>query len=318
MCKCMKCWLCGSVLAALLVIGYSALASEEGWTVDFAAAKKVAAESNKDIFMEFTGSDWCPPCIAMNAEILSTDAFKNEAPSTFVLLKLDNPKKPENVAKQPAEEKAQYQKLAAEYGVRGVPTVFLADATGKPYAKNVGYMRGGNPATFLEGLKKLQQLRVKRDENLKKSESAQGVEQAKLLDAAIGGIDAVVLATYYKPQVEQIIALDADGSAGLKDIYTNVLNATQIDQQIDQAMNAGPNGAASLDTILAGQNLPASLKQKAMLYKGFMLMQTDKVKASETLQAAIEVKPDAAFTVSMINQILTQIKAEASQTPPAK
>jgi len=36
----------------------AASATSEGWITDLAAAKKQAAETNRDIFMNFTGSDW--------------------------------------------------------------------------------------------------------------------------------------------------------------------------------------------------------------------------------------------------------------------
>ena len=34
------------------------LAVPEGWTTDLEAAKKQASETKRDIFMNFTGSDW--------------------------------------------------------------------------------------------------------------------------------------------------------------------------------------------------------------------------------------------------------------------
>ena len=37
---------------------------EGGWLVDFAKAKAQCAKEGKPILMEFTGSDWCPPCMA--------------------------------------------------------------------------------------------------------------------------------------------------------------------------------------------------------------------------------------------------------------
>lgn len=46
--------------AALLAIAMTAAASAtaDGWITDLAVAKKQAAESKRDIFMNFTGSDW--------------------------------------------------------------------------------------------------------------------------------------------------------------------------------------------------------------------------------------------------------------------
>ena len=45
-------------LAMLVGASQSVFAASEGWTTDLAAAKKLAAEKKKDIFMNFTGSDW--------------------------------------------------------------------------------------------------------------------------------------------------------------------------------------------------------------------------------------------------------------------
>lgn len=48
-----------SIVAGLtLFFAASAVATSEGWLTDLAAAKKQAAESNRDIFLNFTGSDW--------------------------------------------------------------------------------------------------------------------------------------------------------------------------------------------------------------------------------------------------------------------
>jgi hypothetical protein len=49
----------GSVVAGLtLSLAASAVATSDGWITDLATAKKQAAESKRDIFMNFTGSDW--------------------------------------------------------------------------------------------------------------------------------------------------------------------------------------------------------------------------------------------------------------------
>src|SRR5262245_9374441 len=65
---------------------------EKLWMVDLEAAKMVAAKEGKDILMEFTGSDWCPPCKALKRKVFDTEAFQTEAPKHFVLVKLDNPR----------------------------------------------------------------------------------------------------------------------------------------------------------------------------------------------------------------------------------
>ena len=124
-------------LTLLAVIGLSLTAvAEEGWLVDFAKAKAQSAKEGKPILMEFTGSDWCPPCKALHKNVLTSAVFKKQMPEKFILLKLDNPR---DKSKQTPAEIAQYKKLSSEYKVRGVPTVIIADAKGKEQHRQVGY-----------------------------------------------------------------------------------------------------------------------------------------------------------------------------------
>ena len=136
----MRIALCSShrlVLTLLTIIGLSISAvAEEGWLVDFAKAKAQSAKEGKPILMEFTGSDWCPPCKALHKNVLTSDVFKAQMPKRFILLKLDNPR---DKSKQTPEEIAQYKKLSTEYKVRGVPTIVVADSKGKEQHRQVGY-----------------------------------------------------------------------------------------------------------------------------------------------------------------------------------
>jgi len=123
------------ILLALGGLTLSAQA-EEGWLVDFAKAKTQAAKEGKPILMEFTGSDWCPPCKALHNNVLTSKDFKRKMPKKFILLKLDNPR---DKSKQTPEEIAQYKKLSQEYKIKGVPTIIVADAKGKEQHRQVGY-----------------------------------------------------------------------------------------------------------------------------------------------------------------------------------
>ena len=109
--------------AAILTLPLNSQAAD-GWVVDFEKAKAQAAKEGKSILMEFTGSDWCPPCIQLSKNVLTKDVFKTEVPKNFVLLKLDSPR---DKSKQTPEEIEQYKVISAKYGVQGVPTIFIAD-----------------------------------------------------------------------------------------------------------------------------------------------------------------------------------------------
>ena len=59
--------LCLSVLS-----GWSA----EGWMTDFEKAKKKAMNENKNIIIDFSGSDWCSWCIKLDEEVFQKDEWK--------------------------------------------------------------------------------------------------------------------------------------------------------------------------------------------------------------------------------------------------
>ena len=65
-----------ALVTVIFTLAGSAFA-EEGWLVSFEKAKQQAAKEGKPILMEFTGSDWCPPCKALHKNVLVKDDFKN-------------------------------------------------------------------------------------------------------------------------------------------------------------------------------------------------------------------------------------------------
>ena len=128
--------------------------SEKGgdvWLTDFEAAKKLAAEKNLPILVDFSGSDWCGWCIKLDNEVFSQDAFKAYAKDNLVLFLADFP----NSKPQPAEVKEQNEALAEKYGIRGFPTVLLLDAEGN-VLNRTGYQRGG-AEKYVEHIKELLQ-----------------------------------------------------------------------------------------------------------------------------------------------------------------
>lgn len=121
----------------------------KGWLESFELAKKEAAAFKQPIFAFFTGSDWCGWCMKLKGEALDTKEFEKYAADNLILFEADFPrgkKISDKVKKQNAE-------LAAKYGVRGYPTVFLLDAEGSELGKT-GYQEGGAEA-YVKHLKDL-------------------------------------------------------------------------------------------------------------------------------------------------------------------
>ncbi|TVP82203.1 MAG: thioredoxin family protein [Puniceicoccaceae bacterium] len=98
-----------------------------GWLTDYELAKKQAALHNRPILILFTGSDWCPPCIAFERGIAADPRFRNFASANLILLKADFPR----TYTLPPTIKAQNEALAREFGVRGFPTILAVNSSGK-------------------------------------------------------------------------------------------------------------------------------------------------------------------------------------------
>ena len=126
-------------LCYLLLLAWTtpvALAADANWLIDFEAAKKLATQQQKDLFIDFTGSDWCPPCIALHKRVLSQPDFAKQLGQHYVFVTLDYPN---DKSKQSPQTIQQNERLKTLYKIRGFPTIILANANGKSYDTQVGY-----------------------------------------------------------------------------------------------------------------------------------------------------------------------------------
>ena len=117
------------LLVSAAFAGITMVASaEDGWMTDIDAALVKAKEAKKSVMVEFTGSDWCPPCIMMGKEVFSKKEFVDKASKKFILVKIDIPNKD-------PELKAKNSKVLEKYKVQGVPTVILFNPEGKEFER---------------------------------------------------------------------------------------------------------------------------------------------------------------------------------------
>lgn len=194
------------VLAACVAPAFAA----EGWLTDLDEAKKVAAQENKDILIEFTGSDWCPPCMKMRADVMTKDEFIKPTSEKFVLVELDYPKSKE----QAQEVKIKNNQLAKQYGVEAFPTVVFADAQARPF----GVFLGGRD---MQGVNDEIKVALEAKESvlnaLAATETATTDEDkvetiAKLLET----VPEEFADTFYKPQQDLLTSLDKEDKYGFR------------------------------------------------------------------------------------------------------
>jgi thiol-disulfide isomerase/thioredoxin len=100
------------------------------WEPNFDNAKKTAKEQNKLILLNFSGSDWCVPCIMLRKEYLETEEFTNFANNNLVLVNADFPRKKKNTGT--SEQVKRNELLAEKYNTNGIfPLTLVLNADGK-------------------------------------------------------------------------------------------------------------------------------------------------------------------------------------------
>ena len=128
------------LILSLLLLATVTARAEVTWLTDFDAAKAKGVKENKPVLVDFTGSDWCPPCIQLHKVVFESAEFAAVA-SKYVLVELDYPRK----TPQAPELKAKNAELSKKFGISGFPTVLLIDAkSGEVFGKTVGF--GGQTA----------------------------------------------------------------------------------------------------------------------------------------------------------------------------
>lgn len=114
----------------LLIITLIAFFSISPWESDFTTAKKIAKDKNTLILLNFSGSDWCGPCIRMHKEIFGDANFLKMASANLVMVNADFPRSKKNQLS--ASLKKQNEMLAEAYNPKGsFPFTVLMDAEGK-------------------------------------------------------------------------------------------------------------------------------------------------------------------------------------------
>ena len=122
--------------------------AELPWVNDVREAMAQAQREGKDLFINFTGSDWCGWCMRLDEEVFAHSEFIDEATKKYVFVYLDFPRAAE--LKEAVADPELNNKLKDEYAVAGFPTIILTTADGTPYGR-LGYQRGG-PSAYMETL----------------------------------------------------------------------------------------------------------------------------------------------------------------------
>jgi thioredoxin-related protein len=121
-----------------LFIGISLFFNTSEWGNNLEYAKEKAATEHKLILLNFSGSDWCAPCIMLKKQVFSSDEFQSFADERLVLLRADFPRLKKN--KLPDDELKRNEALAEKYNPDGnFPFTVLINPTGEVIKSWNGY-----------------------------------------------------------------------------------------------------------------------------------------------------------------------------------
>ena len=117
-------------------------------------AQQQAKAENKNILLNFAGSDWCGPCIMLNKEIFDSEVFEQYSNDHLILVKADFPRLKKNQLSK--EQQKLNDQLAEKYNKDGVfPLTLLLSPDGIVLKKWEGLPRI-SPEGFTDEIKFLE------------------------------------------------------------------------------------------------------------------------------------------------------------------
>lgn len=298
--------------AALVALHSSVFAGGEGWVSDFSAAKKEAAESKKDMLVDFTGSDWCGWCIKLVDEVFKHDAFKEGVKDKFVLVELDFPK---DKSKLSEATQKQNEELSEKYGIRGFPTIYLMDAKGRPYART-GYQEGG-PEKYVAHLDELRATKAKTDAAFVAAEKLEGVAKATALVEALNGmeLEPAVVSDFYGDVIEAIKKADPEDKTGYVKTALVRVKLEEFQMKLNEfAMKQDFDGAVKLvDETMTLDGLEKDEVQRIAVTKALIFAEQQKWdEAIKALDEAKAIAPESEIIGGM-NQMREQLVNEQTK-----
>jgi thioredoxin-related protein len=122
-----------SLLFCVTVLSLT-LRAQGVWSTDYRQALEQASRENKEILLDFTGSDWCPHCKILVEKVFSQSVFQEFANKNLILVEVDFPKS----KIQSDALKKQNEELQSQYQVTCYPTLILLDSKGNEVQRSHG------------------------------------------------------------------------------------------------------------------------------------------------------------------------------------
>jgi hypothetical protein len=264
------------------------LAAADGWMEDLPAAQERAQREGRDLFIDFTGSDWCSWCIRLDREIFGRPEFLTAVREHFVLVKLDYLRK----RPLPADRQAALDAISERYAIAGFPTVLLCTADGTAYART-GYLKL-TPAAYADRLLAAQAARGREPELARQVADSRGPAQAAALHALIDHRD-LMGSEITRDLMQQAVAADPMGTLPATVTMRQRLAEMTITETLRAADTQKDDTQRErlISQGLADSMLSAEFRQGLLMRRAMGKFQTDRAGARTDLDAAKALAPNS-------------------------
>src|ERR1700683_305570 len=114
----------------LIGLLFTTLLPTKGWHYNLDEARQLARDQHKHILLNFSGSDWCAPCILLRRQILDDTTFLQMADTSLILVNADFPRNRKD--QLTPQQQALNNSMADKYNSQGkFPYTLLLNANGK-------------------------------------------------------------------------------------------------------------------------------------------------------------------------------------------
>lgn len=294
-----------SLLIAFLFFACATTPTEASWFYDYEEAQETASNTNKNILLFFTGSDWDEISQALSADVFTSKPFLSKIASQYVLVQLDFPEDESLI------DEEQYYKnydIANRFSLEGIPSALLTTKEGYIIGSYSDIQEAEN---YVKEIQKSQKKSKTIIATSKKIDTSKGINKAKLIDTYLDQLDADF--TYlHTDLITQISELDPENKTKLHDKYL----LQMIYPKAMDALYSGDYEGAIQMLIDVAKNPKISKKdsQEAFYTAAYLNTQMglDNEITIEYLQLAYDADPKSEIARN-VEQIIPMIRSEMEE-----
>lgn len=272
------------------------------WSTDPDAAMATATAEQRIVFLEFTGSGWCPPCMYLQEHIFPTAEFEAYIrEKNPVLVELDFPRDTTGISR---EQWKQRENWRVKYKVENFPRIVVTDGRGYPYA----VVKGACPKTedYLKRIDAALAQKAQIEHDLAEARKLSGVERAKALVKALEVLnddrETPGWHLMHVDVVDEVIANDPDDVTGYRKtreeqqrLTTQLAELVALGQKYSGRVDRESQGEAMADALAMLERTDLVPVVRLHLYKfvsDSYALRGDAVQTLRYLRAAVNAAPD--------------------------